>query len=124
MANLKPNEKRLKNIDSKLKTSYKYDSIKVKKYLKALLLKCLEALAEKDYSKYNLAEAVLNENIVRIGSSIENFEEFYSALKNEVAISFLKQLLGINTYHKLDLAFFKFSPFFKYDKLPLQTPKN
>jgi len=94
MANLKPNEKRLKNIDSKLKTSYKYDSIKVKKYLKALLLKCLEALAEKDYSKYNLAEAVLNENIVRIGSSIENFEEFYSALKNEVAISFLKQLLG------------------------------
>ena len=94
MANLKPNEKRLKNIVSKLKTSYKYDSIKVKKYLKALLLKCLEALAEKDYSKYNLAEAVLNENIVRIGSSIKNFEEFYSALKNEVAISFLKQLLG------------------------------
>ena len=93
MANLKPNERRLINIDSKLKTSYRYDSVKVKKYLKALLLKCLEALAEKDYSKYNLAEAVLNENIVRIGSSIENFEEFYSNLKNEVTIDFLKQLL-------------------------------
>ena len=93
MANLKPNERRLNRIDSKLKTSYRYDSVKVKKYLKALLLKCLEALAEKDYSKYNLAEAVLNENIVRIGSSIENFEEFYSNLKNEVAIDFLKQLL-------------------------------
>ena len=94
MANLKPNEVRLNNIDSKLKTSYKYDSIKVKKYLKALLTKCLEALAEEDYTKYNLAESVLNENIVRIGSSLENFEEFYSNLKNEVAIDFLKQLLG------------------------------
>lgn len=94
MANLKPNEVRLNNIDSKLKTSYRYDSIKVKKYLKALLTKCLEALAEEDYTKYNLAESVLNENIVRIGSSIENFEEFYSNLKNEVAIDFLKQLLG------------------------------
>lgn len=94
MANLKPNEKRLNNITSELKTSYKYDLIKVKKYLKALLLKCLEALAEEDYDKYNLAEAVLNENIVRIGSNIENFEEFYSNLKNEVAIDFLKQLLG------------------------------
>lgn len=94
MANLKPNEIRLNNIDSKLKTSYRYDSIKVKKYLKALLTKCLEALAEEDYTKYNLAESVLNENIVRIGSSLENFEEFYSNLKNEVAIDFLKQLLG------------------------------
>ena len=94
MANLKPNEVRLNNIDSKLKTSYRYDSIKVKKYLKALLTKCLEALAEEDYNKYNLAEAVLNENIVRIGSSLENFEEFYSNLKNEVAIDFIKQLLG------------------------------
>lgn len=94
MVNLKPNEIRLNNIDSKLKTSYKYDSIKVKKYLKALLTKCLEALAEEDYTKYNLAEAVLNENIVRIGSSLENFEEFYSNLKNEVAIDFIKQLLG------------------------------
>lgn len=94
MANLKPNEVRLNNIDSKLKTSYRYDSIKVKKYLKALLTKCLEALAEEDYTKYNLAESVLNENIVRIGSSLENFEEFYSNLKNEVAIDFLKQLLG------------------------------
>ena len=77
MANLKPNERRLNRIDSKLKTSYRYDSVKVKKYLKALLLKCLEALAEKDYSKYNLAEAVLNENIVIIGSTIENFEQFF-----------------------------------------------
>lgn len=94
MANLKPNEKRIRNIDSKLKTSYKYDSIKVKNYLKALLIKCLEALAEQDFQKYNLAEAVLNENIVRIGSNIENFEEFYSNLKNEVAIEFLKQMLG------------------------------
>lgn len=94
MANLKPNEVRLNNIDSKLKTSYRYDSIKVKKYLKALLTKCLEALAEEDYNKYNLAESVLNENIVRIGSSLENFEEFYSNLKNEVAIDFIKQLLG------------------------------
>ena len=95
MANLKPNEKRLYKIDSNLKdSSYNYDVQKVKVYLTALLTKCLEALAEKDYNKYNLAEAVLNENIVRIGSSIENFEEFYSALKNEVAISFLKQLLG------------------------------
>lgn len=94
MANLKPNEVRLNNIDSKLKTSYRYDSIKVKKYLKALLTKCLEALAEEDYTKYNLAESVLNENIVRIGSSLENFEEFYSNLKNEVAIDFIKQLLG------------------------------
>lgn len=95
MANLKPNERRLKNIDSKLRTSYyKYDVQKVRAYFKALLFKCLEALAEEDYSKYNLAEAVLNENIVRIGSNIENFEEFYSNLKNEVAIDFLKQLLG------------------------------
>lgn len=94
MVNLKPNEIRLNNIDSKLKTSYRYDSIKVKKYLKALLTKCLEALAEEDYTKYNLAESVLNENIVRIGSNLENFEEFYSNLKNEVAIDFLKQLLG------------------------------
>lgn len=95
MANLKPTEKRLKNIDSKLRTSYyKYDVQKVRAYFKALLFKCLEALAEEDYSKYNLAEAVLNENIVRIGSNIENFEEFYSNLKNEVAIDFLKQLLG------------------------------
>lgn len=94
MVNLKPNEVRLNNIDSKLRTSYRYDSIKVKKYLKALLTKCLEALAEEDYNKYNLAESVLNENIVRIGSSLENFEEFYSNLKNEVAIDFLKQLLG------------------------------
>ena len=96
MANLKPNEVRLKKIDSELKTSYyKYDVQKVKKYLKALLTKCLEALAEQDFQKYNLAESVLYENIVRIGSSIENFEEFYSTLKNEVAIDFLKQLLGV-----------------------------
>lgn len=96
MANLKPNEKRLYEIDSNLKdSSYNYDVQKVKVYLTALLTKCLEALAEKDYNKYNLAEAVLNENLVRIGSSIENFEEFYSALKNEVAIDFLKQLLGV-----------------------------
>lgn len=96
MANLKPNEKRLNNIDNKLKdyNSYKYDVKKVKLYLKALLNKCLEALVEKDIQKYNLAESVLNENIVRIGSSIENFEEFYYNLKNEVAIDFLKQLLG------------------------------
>ena len=95
MANLKPTEKRLKNIDYKLKDShYKYDVQKVKQYLKALLIKCLEALAEQDFQKYNLAEAVLNENIVRIGSNIENFEEFYSNLKNEVAIDFLKTLLG------------------------------
>ena len=95
MANLKPTEKRLNNIDYKLKDShYKYDVQKVKQYLKALLIKCLEALAEQDFQKYNLAEAVLNENIVRIGSNIENFEEFYSNLKNEVAIDFLKTLLG------------------------------
>ena len=98
MANLKPNERRLKNIDSKLRTSYyKYDVKKVKLYFKALLFKCLEALAEQDFQKYNLAESVLNENIVRIGSSIENFEEFYSNLKNEVAIDFLKQLLEVDS---------------------------
>lgn len=96
MANLKPNEIRLNRIDSKLKdSSYNYDVQKVKNYLKALLTKCLEALAENDFQKYNLAESVLNENIVRIGSSIENFEEFYSNLKNEVAIDFLKQLLEV-----------------------------
>lgn len=96
MANLKPTEKRLNNIHYKLKDShYKYDVQKVKQYLKALLLKCLEALAKNDFQKYNLAESVLNENIVRIGSSIENFEEFYSNLKNEVAIDFLKTLLGV-----------------------------
>ena len=93
MANLKPDERRVNKIDSKLKNSYGYDSVKVKRYLKVLLLKCLEALAEKDYYKYNFAESVLNENIVRIGSSIENFEDFYSNLKYEVAIDFLKQVL-------------------------------
>lgn len=98
MANLKPNEIRLNKINHELKVKgsyYKYDVQKVKAYLKTLLLKCLEALAEEDYTKYNLAESVLNENIVRIGTNIENFEEFYSALKNEVAIDFLKTLLGV-----------------------------
>ena len=96
MANLKPNEKRIRNIDYKLKDShYNYDVKKVRTYLELLLTKCLEALVEKDYNKYSLAESVLNENIVRIGSSIENFEEFYPDLKNEVAIDFLKQLLEV-----------------------------
>lgn len=93
-----PQEQKLKTINSSLnRMAYNNDTDKIRIYLKSLLSKCIEALAENDYNKYNLAESVLNEAIVRVGSSIENFEEFYSNLKNEVAIDFLKQLLEVDS---------------------------
>lgn len=71
------------------------DTDKIRIYLGTLLTKCLEALAENDYNKYSIAESVLNENLVRIGTNIDNFEEFYFNLKYDVTINFLKKLLDV-----------------------------
>jgi hypothetical protein len=91
------NEQNLKNINSELLLfSYHNDTDKIRKYFKSLLTNCLEALAENDYSKYSIATAVLNEGIIRVGSNIDNFEDFYSNLKNEVAIDFLKKVLQVD----------------------------
>lgn len=93
-----PQEQKLKKVNSTLwNMAYNKDTDKIRIYLKSLLTKCLEALAENDYNKYNLAESVLNEAIVRVGSSIDNFEEFYSNLKHEVAIEFLKKMLDVDS---------------------------
>ena len=93
-----PQEQKLKTINSSLnRMAYNNDTDKIRIYLKSLLSKCIEALSENDYNKYNLAESVLNEAIVRVGSSIENFEEFYSNLKTEVAIESLEHLLGVDS---------------------------
>ena len=91
------NEQNLKKINSELFSfSYHGDTDKIRKYLKSLLTNCLEALAENDYYKYNTATAVLNEGIIRVGSNIDNFEEFYTNLKSEVAIEFLKKVLNVD----------------------------
>ena len=98
MVKITPQERKLRGINSSLKDmTFNNDVKKIRIYLKSLLVKCIEALAENDFQKYNLAESVLNETIVRIGSSVDNFEEFYSNLKSEVAVESLQSLLGVDS---------------------------
>lgn len=98
MVKITPQERKLRGINSSLRDmTFNNDVKKIRIYLKSLLVKCIEALAENDFQKYNLAESVLNETIVRIGSSVDNFEEFYSNLKSEVAVESLQSLLGVDS---------------------------
>jgi len=75
---------------------YKFNPSETESYLLALLEKCLEATAEKDYLTLGNVEDLLNKSLIILGSKIENFNLFYSNLRLKAAIKFLAKYIEAN----------------------------
>ena len=65
-------------------------------YLLALLDKCLEATAQKDFLTLGNVEDLLNKSLIILGSKIQNFNLFYSNLRLKAVTKFLAKYIEVN----------------------------
>ena len=73
-----------------------FNPSEVESYLLALLDKCLEATAQKDFLTLGNVEDLLNKSLIILGSKIQNFNLFYSNLRLKAVTKFLAKYIEVN----------------------------